>query len=278
MSKELTVIEQKDVDFQGDEITAVLVRADEGEQILIPLRPICDALGVDWSGQRQRINRDPVLSDVVMSVGVTPTDIDLTSKRPRTSEMLCIPLDYLNGWLFGINANRVKEEIRGRLIAYQRECYRVLAAAFQRPDETAVTPQAAALLQIRAMGEAITRMADELLIIEQRQTTAEKRLDRAAEFVGTMNKRLTAVERQVRAGNLTEEQASEIKNRVNQIAQALTEVEPAKSHYPTVYAALQNEAGVTSYKAIPPAGFEAAVKFLDDWLQAIRKASEENSG
>jgi hypothetical protein len=47
--------------------------------------------------------------------------------------MLSLPLDYLNGWLFGINVNRVKAEIRERLIPYQKECYRVLAEAFKRP-------------------------------------------------------------------------------------------------------------------------------------------------
>lgn len=44
--------------------------------------------------------------------------------------MQYLPLDYLNGWLFGVNANRVKEGIRDNLIRYQRECYRVLADAF----------------------------------------------------------------------------------------------------------------------------------------------------
>ena len=35
--------------------------------------------------------------------------------------------------LFGINANRVKPELRDRLITYQRECYQVLSAAFLDP-------------------------------------------------------------------------------------------------------------------------------------------------
>jgi hypothetical protein len=39
-------------------------------------------------------------------------------------------LDYINRFLFGINANRVKPELCDRVIPYQRECYQVLAAAF----------------------------------------------------------------------------------------------------------------------------------------------------
>ncbi len=47
--------------------------------------------------------------------------------------MLCLLLDYINGFLFGINARRVKPELRDRIITYQQGCYQVLAAAFLDP-------------------------------------------------------------------------------------------------------------------------------------------------
>jgi len=45
--------------------------------------------------------------------------------------MVCLPLDYISGFLFGLNADRVKPELRERVLRYQRECYKVLAEAFQ---------------------------------------------------------------------------------------------------------------------------------------------------
>lgn len=48
----------------------------------------------------------------------------------KKREMTCLPLDMLNGWLFGIDANRVKPEIKDKVIAYQRECFKVLADHF----------------------------------------------------------------------------------------------------------------------------------------------------
>ena len=36
----------------------------------------------------------------------------------------------LNGWLFGVDANRVKDEIRPKLIRYQEECFDVLHQHF----------------------------------------------------------------------------------------------------------------------------------------------------
>lgn len=269
--KALEPVDQRIVSFYGDEITAVLVEVAGEQRVFVPLRPICDLVGVDWSAQRQRLNRDLVLSGEIRGVVVTPSPLD--SKYANPQEMTCLPLDYLNGWLFGINANRVKnEDIRDRLVRYQRECYQVLANAFLERTQTAVSPAGAALAQIREMGLAIARVAEELMVLEQRTATTESRLDRAAEIVGQMNRRLSAVERQVRAGTLTEEQAVEIKKRVNLIAQELTEREPGKVHYPSIYAALGDETGATSYKSIPPAAFETAVEWLDNWLQALRES------
>jgi len=233
--KALVPIDQRTVDFYGDSITAVLVDVAGEEQVYVPIRPICDFLGLSWPAQTRRIQRDPVLSDVTMSVAVTATDIDPESRRPRTSAMLALPLEYVNGFLFGINANRVKEEIREDLIRYQRECYHVLARAFLDRVETAVSPQTAALLQVR---EAVNQVIDSMIALERRQASTEDKLDRAlnraAAVFDNLGKRVTAVERQIRAGNLTEEQAREVQHRVNLIAQELAKRKPGEKHYPGI--------------------------------------------
>ncbi|MCZ7666674.1 MAG: phage antirepressor N-terminal domain-containing protein [Chloroflexi bacterium] len=54
------------------EDTIVAVRLEDGA-VYVPIRPICDNLGVALAGQRERINRDAVLSEVVASVSVTLT-------------------------------------------------------------------------------------------------------------------------------------------------------------------------------------------------------------
>lgn len=72
MSKNaLKPVEQKDVLFYDDEITAV--RLDAGA-IYVPIRPICDYLGVDWSAQRKRIVGDVFMNEAVRSVAVTATE------------------------------------------------------------------------------------------------------------------------------------------------------------------------------------------------------------
>lgn len=94
----------------------------------VAMRPICEALGVDWKSQFNRLKRDPVLSTCMV---VTTMQIPGDDQR---REVLFLDLDYLNGWLFGISALRVKPELRDRVIKYQRECYKALAGYFRERE------------------------------------------------------------------------------------------------------------------------------------------------
>jgi hypothetical protein len=268
--KAIVPVEQKLVDFYGDEIMAVLVEVNDQQQVYVPVRPICDYMGVNWSGQYERLQRDPVLSEVMISVQVTRTG-------DQAREMICLPLDYLNGWLFGINANRVKAEIRNNLIRYQRECYRILADAFLPPPDLIVHPIDAddrALVQLHNMALVIAATTREMLEIKQLSLNNKARLDAAREYLQGMNQRLKVVEQRTQSGPLTEEQAREIQHRVNLIARELTKQDPGQKHHMGIYEALRQQTGSTTYKSIPLKGYETAIAFLDDWLNAIEQAEE----
>lgn len=265
-SKALDPIEQKTVTFYDDEITAVLVDENGRQAVYVPVKPICDHLGVNWDGQRQRIRRDMVLNDVAMSAVITTVDIDSKSTRPRTSTMLCLPLDFVNGFLFGISANRVKDEVRAQLIRYQKECYRVLADAFlTRSIETSVSSANVTLLQVREMGLAIARMAEEQIEFEGRLTRAEGRLDRASVAFGDLTKRMGAIEQRLATGEaITDEQASQISQAVKTIA-----LSGPDKNFAKVYGELYRKFGITSYKLLPTKQFAEAMKFLTEWYVSL---------
>lgn len=273
--KALIPIEQRAVDFYGDEIVAVMVEMNDQQQVQVPIRPICDYLGLSWAGQRQRIHRDEILAEV-------SSECVIHSQGQRRA-MLCLPLDYLNGWLFGVNASRVKPEIKASLLRYQRECYRILADAFL-PPALNVRPASSddqALIQLHNMALVIAATTREMLELRQLSLDNKTRLDAAREYLRGMNKRLNAVEERtqlveerLQTGALTEAQAREVQQRVNLIAQALTKYKPDAKHHLTVYEALRQETGATSYKNIPPKGYQAALAFLENWLNAIERAGE----
>lgn len=259
-------MEERRVTFYDDELTAILVEVGGRSQVYVPVRPICDFLGVAFSGQRERIDRDPVLSEVAQFVRVTRTK----SQRGNPN-MLCLPLDYLNGWLFGISAQRVKEDVRERLIRYQRECYQVLAdALLGRPQPADLSPTAATLIQIREMGLAIAHLAEQQLALEQRVGRTESRLDRAATIVGSLERRMNLLEDRLSPGQpITDEQAAEISQQVKALAQFLTERDPSKNHYQSIFSELYRRFSVTSYKLIPQSKYPAVLTFLDDWRQGV---------
>ena len=95
-STALLPTETRSIDFYGDEVLGALVRVDSEICVYIPLRPLCDYLRLDWSSQRKRINRDEVLRTEVRGVVI------MTTPLGGRQEMLCLPLDILPGWLFGI--------------------------------------------------------------------------------------------------------------------------------------------------------------------------------
>lgn len=86
----------------------------------VVLRPIVNALGLDWKSQYSRIMRDEVLSCVVVT-----TTCQLPGDNQKR-EHLCMPIDHMHGWLFGVSVKRVRPELRERLIVFKRECYRAL--------------------------------------------------------------------------------------------------------------------------------------------------------
>ena len=92
--------------------------------IYIPCKPICEAIGVDWGSQYAKIKQDEVLNSTIVQITIVAND-------GKQREMTCIPLDYINGWLFKLNPSKVAPEVKDIVIKYQRECYKVLAAHFQ---------------------------------------------------------------------------------------------------------------------------------------------------
>lgn len=97
-----------------------LITFEQDGQYYTAMKPICENIGLDWTAQAQRLKRDEVLNSTMVIITIVAED-------GKNREMVCLPLDYLNGWLFGIDVKRVKPEIRELLITYKKECYKALA-------------------------------------------------------------------------------------------------------------------------------------------------------
>lgn len=280
--KSLAVIEQREVVFYDD---AIVVAVAEDGTVYVPIRPICDLMGVDRSAQQRRVQRDPVLSQVaqtvpVMSGAVTAPDVD-SSSRPNTSYMLALPLDYLNGWLFGMNADRVKPEVRDRLIRYQLECYKVLAEAFQQQQVTAAPIEGIDVDELLRTGQdpeaqayrmalAIANMARQQLVLRYQIQEQGERLDGYDKQLGAYGQRLDQIEATLGDPDrhLSAAQASRISQAVKAIALEFSK-QTGRNEFGGVYGELYRRFEITGYRELPAAKYEEAMSFLRQWYGSL---------
>lgn len=258
-SESLVPIEQKEVLFYEDTIVAVRLA---NSSIFVPVKPICDLLGVDWGGQYRRIQRDPVLAEAIRP-------IDVTSTRRGTQAMVCLPLDYISGFLFGLNADRVKPELRERVLRYQRECYKVLAEAFQEGRLTA-DPDFEALLVTDTPAAQAYKMAVAIMKMARQQLLLEAQLQTHTTQLASHEQRLEEIEAKLGDPGrfVTPDQAMQISQAIKTLATEM-EKRTRKNEYPAIYGQLYREFGITSYKQLPANKFDKAMKWLTDWYRRI---------
>jgi len=268
----LVVIEQKEVVFYNDMITAVLV-ADGN--VYVPIRPICKLLGVAWDPQRRRITRDPVLSEAAKGVTVTVAPSSRDGRGGGPQEMTCLPLDYLNGWLFGITASRVKEEIRSRLIQYQKECYRILFQAFQEGQLTTDSSFNELLQNAESPSVQAYHIAQAMVKMARQQILIESRLDQHDSALASNMQRIENLE--TRLGDprrlILPEQATRIAQAVKLVALELGK-QSGRNEFQGVWGELYRRFQVPSYRELPAAKFEEAMLFLRDWYSSLTDESE----
>jgi hypothetical protein len=138
--------------------------------------------------------------------------------------------------------------------------------------ETAVSSTMSALAQIRANALAVAALAEQQMEHERRISASETRLDKAASVVGELGRRVRVLEQRTAPGQpIGEEQAAEITQRIKALAGLLTEKDSGKNHYQSVFNEIYRLFGVTSYKLIPQAKYEAVLEFLDEWGNRITK-------
>ena len=255
----LVSVEQKTIVFYEDEITAV--RMKDG-RIFVPVRPIVERLGLNWSGQYSRLRRDAVLRE--------EQGVCVIQTPGGRQEALCIPLDYLSGFLFGINADRVKPEYREDVIRYQRECYKVLSEALSEGRLTVDAPfddllQVAdsGAVQAYQIAQAVMRLARNQILLESRLSG---QLDNHESRLITLESQLGDTGRSV-----TPDQASQLSQAVKAVAIELGR-KSGRNEFGAIYGELYRKFGITSYKMLPAGRFEEAMKFLTDWHESVTGA------
>ena len=190
--KALAVIEQREVTFYEDELTAV--RGKDG-QVYVTLRQMCNALGLDQRSQRRRILNHNVLSDgFTGGVIMTPPGPGGGGGRQRA---LLLRVDLVSLWLSTIDTARVKDEIRPKLQRFQREAAKVLWEAFQQGrltadlDFDALLAQDSPEAQAYKMAQAVLQLARNQLLMRSQLADHAQRLETIESQLGDTGRNVT---------------------------------------------------------------------------------------
>lgn len=261
---ELEIIQQKEVYFYEDELTAV--QATDGN-IYAGLNEMCQVLGIDTQGQRQRIGRHTVLRE---GLGVCKLH---TPQGMQNSNVLRVDLVPL--WLSGIRTAAVNEDVRPKLERFQLEAAKVLWEAFQEgrltadPEFNALVESAAnpETIQAYQIAQAVMKLARQQILIEARLSG---RLDLHEHKLSDHDDRLEAIETTLTdtGRNVTPDQASQISQAVKAVALTLGK-KSGRNEFPAIYGELYRREGVTSYKLIPARRFKQVMDWLTEWYQEI---------
>ncbi|EPE3831766.1 phage antirepressor N-terminal domain-containing protein [Morganella morganii] len=101
------------VPFHGDNLYVV----NYNGQPYVPMKPIVEGMGLTWQSQFEKVKQ---------RFKSTITEIVIVAADGKERNMLCLALRKLAGWLHTISPNKVKPEIRDKVIRYQEECDDVL--------------------------------------------------------------------------------------------------------------------------------------------------------
>jgi len=88
---------------------------DQNGNPFVPIKPICDALGVDYPGQFTKLKEDDFYRSVI---GLSPT----TGADKKKYQMANLPLKYALLWLGSINPKNVAPEAKQSVMNYKEAC------------------------------------------------------------------------------------------------------------------------------------------------------------
>ncbi|ELS1554310.1 phage antirepressor Ant [Salmonella enterica] len=102
------------VPFNGQQIITAMAAG----VAYVAMKPIVENLGMSWGTQQQKLMKCLEKFNCI--------HMNMVAADGKLRKLLLLPLKKLNGWLFSINPEKVRADIRDKLIKYQEECFTVL--------------------------------------------------------------------------------------------------------------------------------------------------------
>ena len=217
----------------GDELLAVF---RPGEGMAVPVRLVCERLGLNTRRQTERLLKHPVLSRGMrrdrVPVGSRVLDVDVLLHK------------YIAFWLATISPDQVAKSAYDRLVAYQTEVADILAAIYlSRADGP---PQDAGQMQLTQLGEQIRQLVAAQQHLEDRVSVVEEIVEDLRQFIP-----------------VTPAQAEFLLRSLKRIG-ARYQKKHQREIYGMLIARFKADMGMPRYDALPAAAYEHALDWIED--------------
>lgn len=145
-----------------------IVTVEQNGEVYVPIKPICAAIGVNYTTQLEKLQNDETFSSSVVPLrGITAAD-------GKEYETLCLPLWLVYLWLGTINPRNVAEAVRQKVTGYRLECARVLYEHFAGGLRRQVETNEAEIALLKEINSAIGEEKE----ARTRRKRAEDKLDK----------------------------------------------------------------------------------------------------
>lgn len=241
------------IEFDGDSLPAVIL---EGEGIAIPVRTICQALGLDVQSQSDRLRDHDVLADGLRVVRVP--------RGQQLRPVMALLHRFIPFWLATIVPSQVKPAVRPKLIRYQLELVDVLALLYggdvQSRQPVAVDPAAAAIQQHITQALLELRLLRDTLLEAQnradtRLTVHEQRMDAIEDVLGELQDQFTA------QTTITAAQQEVIKRSIQRLARRY-EQQTGQPMFARLFGQFCIDLGTPKYALLPASRYNDALNWL----------------
>ena len=147
----------------------------------IAIKPICEALEINYNRQFQNLKSHIILSQLFAKQQMVAAD-------GKIREMICLPEFYVYGWIFSIQSDNEG------LIKYQWECYKILYRYFH-----GTITDRAKLLQSNSKDE--QQKAE--LYASLKEDERMKKIEALDEIIKARKKSLLAMDKDLASGQLS---------------------------------------------------------------------------
>ena len=237
--------------FDGDELLAVFL--DDG--IAVPVRTICQALGLDLDTQSAKLREHEVLAQGVRLVRVPQ------GQRVRT--VVALLHRFIPFWLATIVPSQVSEAVRPKLVRYQIELVDLLASLYGAelpPTPTSGDDRESVLARRLADAVIELRLAREALLSAQQRT--ETQLQAHEERIGTVEGLMDELQEQLASHTtITGPQQEVIKRSLTRLATRYKR-KSGQDVYGKLFAQFCIDLGTPKYGLLPAGKYDAALTWI----------------